>query len=484
MMKLDDFFKKQGYSIDAYKKMLPHIQRWQEWWENYVPSFHRYNVPNGNKNISVERYRMGMAKTISEAFADLLLNEKVQYNIGKDGKQSADFYDKFLKPVNWETISNRAMELTNALGTSAIVESLKNVEYDPENDVADFSKSKPFAEYATAEKIIVLSWIGERIIDVAFVTEKQEEKDTIVTISIHKLVNGEYEIHNHFFVKDKSGNLVPKAQEGIATIFKTGSNKPWFTIIKTNIINNIDKDSPYGISVYHNAVDQLKGVDIAYDSFVNEFNLGRKRLFISEEATKVDAFGKPIFDNSDLVFYSLQGASYAGGDGTSEPKKLIVESNMELRIEEHEQGINKALSLLSTKVGLGENYFKFENGVVKTATEVISADSKLYRSIRKQQILIENSLYDFMETLIYIGDKFFNEKFDNEISIDFDDSIIVDEAEIRRQSMLEMNAGVIAPIQYIIETRKMTEEQAIKFYNKQVEWMSKGEDAEEEGGEV
>lgn len=481
-MKLEEFFKNQGYNIDAYNKMLPYIEKWQEWWENNVPSFHEYKVPNGKEDVTVNRFRMGMAKTISEAFADLLLNEKVQYNIGKNGKQSEEFYKKFLKPVNWETITNRSMELTNALGTAALVESLKDVEYNQGDDTVDFSNSKPFTEYVTAEKVVILSWVGEHIIDVAFVTEKQEDEDTIVTISIHKLVNGIYEIHNHFFKKDKSGNLTSTSENGIAAVFNTGSNKPWFTILKTNIVNNVFKDSPYGISIYHNALDQLKGVDIAYDSFINEFVLGRKRLFISDEALRTDEFGNPIFDNNDLVFYSLQGASYNNDDSSGEPKKLIVESNMELRIDEHEKGINKALALLSTKVGLGENYFKFENGTLTTATEVISADSKLYRSIRKQQILIENSLYDFLETLIYIGSGFLNAQFDDEISIDFDDSIIVDEAEIRRQSMLEMNAGVIAPIQYIIETRKMTEEQAIEFYNKQVEWMSQGEDTEEEGG--
>lgn len=63
----------------------------------------------------------------------------------------------------------------------------------------------------------------------------------------------------------------------------TGSDKRQFVIDRLNIVNNVDPDSPMGVAVFANAIDQLKGVDIAYDSYVNEFILGKKRIFVVPE---------------------------------------------------------------------------------------------------------------------------------------------------------------------------------------------------------
>lgn len=49
-----------------------------------------------------------------------------------------------------------------------------------------------------------------------------------------------------------------------------------FQIYKPNIANNIDLFSPCGLSVYANAIDQSKTIDIIYDSFCNEFLTGKR----------------------------------------------------------------------------------------------------------------------------------------------------------------------------------------------------------------
>jgi len=64
----------------------------------------------------------------------------------------------------------------------------------------------------------------------------------------------------------------------------TGSDKKAVCpLIDLNIANNMDLDSPMGIAVFANAIDQLKGIDITYDSYVNEFILGKKRIFVAPE---------------------------------------------------------------------------------------------------------------------------------------------------------------------------------------------------------
>ena len=65
--------------------------------------------------------------------------------------------------------------------------------------------------------------------------------------------------------------------ERVPPVVHTGSDRRQFVIDRPNIANNFDYSIPLGISVYANAIDSMKGVDIAFDSYVNEFVLGKKR---------------------------------------------------------------------------------------------------------------------------------------------------------------------------------------------------------------
>ena len=51
-------------------------------------------------------------------------------------------------------------------------------------------------------------------------------------------------------------------------------------------------------------------------------------------------------------------------------------------------------------------------------------------------------------------------------SFDWDDSIIVDSEKKQSQSLVERNAGLIDDIEYFIQTRDYSEEEAIEYVNK------------------
>ena len=48
--------------------------------------------------------------------------------------------------------------------------------------------------------------------------------------------------------------------------------------------------------------------------------------------------------------------------------------------------------MLGVKCGFGERYYRFESGGLKTATEVISENSSLYRSVRRHELMLEAAL--------------------------------------------------------------------------------------------
>ena len=123
---------------------------------------------------------------------------------------------------------------------------------------------------------------------------------------------------------------------------------------------------------------------------------------------------------------------------------------MELRIEEHSQAINDDLAYLSMKCGFGTDRYKFEGGQVRTATEVISENSDMYRTLQKHELVLERVLIRLIRTIIRagisIGTPGLQEN--TEISILFDDSIIQDKQTEREEDRKDVAMGVMGTDEY------------------------------------
>ena len=245
--------------------------------------------------------------------------------------------------------------------------------------------------------------------------------------------------------------------EGLAPRVETGSNKPQFVIDKLNIANNVDEDdtNPMGVSIFANSVDVLAKIDLEYDSYANEFTLGRKRIFVAPEML-TDANGSQVFDPDDSVFYQLPE------DFFKDSKEAMHEVDMSLRVQEHEQAINNDLNLLSFKCGFGTQYYRFEKGGIATATQVISENSDMYRTIKKHEIILGDVLVDLIRVIIRLGKTagVANLVEDTDITIDFDDSIIVDKQTERQEDRQDVAIGVMGLPEYRSKWYGETEEQA------------------------
>jgi A118 family predicted phage portal protein len=220
------------------------------------------------------------------------------------------------------------------------------------------------------------------------------------------------------------------------------------------MLNNFESNNPMGVAIYANAIDIIKSLDNTFDSLVNEFVLGRKRIFVDSSIVNVDnTSGEivPLFDPSDTVFYGIPGMS--GDDGKSLP---IKESDMTLRVKDHVDAIQTNLDLLSLKAGFGRGFYRFETMQVTTATEVISTDSKMYRRIRKDEIPLEVALRNMAKVALFFGG------FDPEveITVKFDDSVIEDSNAIAQRCLQEYQAGVISLEVYYERVDKLRERAA------------------------
>ena len=125
-------------------------------------------------------------------------------------------------------------------------------------------------------------------------------------------------------------NLEPQTEIG-------GLTESLFSYYRTAIANNLDDNSPLGVSIYANAMDTLHALDICYDSLVSEFRLGKKRIIVPARCIRTvtdpqTGAQSRYFDPSDEVYEAL---------ATDDNQDLKIQDNsVELRVEEHVKALN------------------------------------------------------------------------------------------------------------------------------------------------
>ena len=401
------------------------LTMWRSWYEGEVPHFHRYRVYNGQKRILCRRASLGMAKRVCEEWANLLMNERVRIVAG--GEREQRFLDRVLEENRFLLMANRLQERKAALGTAAYIPRV--------------SDGRIRIDGLDAEGIFPLSWENGETVNCAFAAGMRGRGRDLVYLQVHHRTAGGYDIENLLFrTEGERLELLPLTAEpafaGVPETVHTRRSERSFVLDRMNIVNNLDPSSPLGISVYANALDQLRGVDVAYDSYVNEFILGKKRIMLKPEATR-DFDGAPLFDADELAFYILPEDS---GNGS-----IIREIDMSLRTAEHHEGIQDMLNLLGIKCGFGEQHYRFDRGGITTATQVISENSSLYRSVRRHEILLEAALKELVGILLRLGNDYLGAEVNEqtEIRIDFDDSIIEDRSRDFERDCRMLELGVL-----------------------------------------
>lgn len=450
------------------------LETWGDWYKGKVETFHNYKVYSGKKTLNLERKSLGMAARACQRWADLLINEKVEINVADE--YTEERLQELLHSVNFYVRANNLIETAFAIGGGFFIQY-----WDGE---------KTAMKYVLQEFMYPITYDSGRLTEAAFSTRKHIDGKEYVYLETHLLNDkGEYVVDNAL-LRAEDGELSEVSEQfyadhNIIPKWETHSKAPLFQMIRPNVANRDNFNSPYGTSIFSGAIDILKVIDTVYDSYYKEFLLGKKRIFVTDGVSNFN-FDKEtgetiqVFDPQDEVFYRLP-------DGENTP--AITESSMQLRVAEHDIALQTQLNCYSQAVGFGGNGFKWDGGHVSTATQIVSENSEMFRTLKKHEALIRDSIIAMAKGLLFIEATIAGDtklKLDADITVNFDDSIIEDTSEIKRQAMLEFNAGLIDAIEYYMTVYKMTEEQAIEFRTRMigralpVEEEPEPEDGEEE----
>lgn len=442
-----DYLNREN-ELDLDSTYYSDIGTWRDWWQGFHKPFHQFKEAGAEgKLIDRKLYSLRMGKKIPEDWASVLLNEETDITL-KD-QASNEFIQQVLQDNAFWLKGNQLIEKAFALGTGAFVLRMENMRVKgDEGAVLQDSNTKIRIEYLAADHIIPLSVKYGKITEVAFVSDVLQAGVKMIYLETHKLVGKQYEIHNQYFRVEEGELKAQPLPEGMLEYVKTGDTVPLFSIVTPNIVNNIKTGCPLGVSVFGNAIDNLEGVDLAYNNFNRDFKLGGKKVFMNDRLTKMTDTGTRITpdDVAQQLFVEI-GDNNIDQDGT---RNYIQEHNPLLRVDENVSGVQAQLDLLSFKCGLGSKFYQFNEGKVVTATEYTGDRQDLVKNTHKHLILVRDAINELIRSILWVGSNLTAASVDPETDIDinFDDTYITDSASERATDLQDVREGLMQKYEY------------------------------------
>ena len=483
-----DLFRKDIFELDGVPAFREYytlfIFTWQAVYKGFYRAWHEVPVktihdPKGKKRIMAT---MNAGKIACSQMARYVWNERCSISVSMAGNETEadplnDFLQKVLKENRFGTAFGDLLEKSFALGGGAIKEWVDVPKDENGNDIGE---GKIRIGYSMASQFVPTAWDNSRISAGIFVNREARDGYYYTTVEWHRLDGTTYRVTNDLYrmpIKEATepqnilgwwyplNEMYPLLSPD-TTIFDV--QNAFFQYVRPFGANYADDNSPLGMSIYAPAMNTLHGLDIIFDSFQREFVLGKKRIIAPARVMKMSASvngGPPqrYFDADDEVWEAL---------ATDNPEDLkVYDNSVDLRVDQHISGINGDLSILCAQIGFDPGTLSFDaSRGLKTATEVISENSKTFGTVKAHENNIKDSLeqmvHAIFELAVHYGLTYEGKSIESlisggyNVSVKFDDSIIQDkDAEINQGTML-VGAGLMSKKKFMTDTLGYTPEEA------------------------
>ena len=467
------------------------IYIWKWLYKGFYKPWHVIAAPTiGNIRGKRELYRLNAPKAVCAELAGLVWGEECAINVSIDGRKSTEddpdplnvFIQKVLCDNAFHEKMQEAIEEGCALGGSAL-KVWRDVRRDSNGNEVEGTENIRIG-YAMADQFVPISWDNAQVHEGVFISRVAKKGWYYTRLEWHTWDGATYTVRNELYrseitkgangdSQDILGIRVPLAEIypylDEETIIPVGESL--FSYWRTPIANNLDDNSPLGMSIYGNALETLHALDICYDSFVREFRLGKKRIIVPARAVRtiVDPQTGTMcryFDANDETYEAL---------ASDDPSDLKISDNsVELRVEEHISAINAFLSVLCLQLGFSASTFSFQQHEgLKTATEVVSENSKTYKTIKTIQNqlrpAIEHLVRNIIDVAILYGMEHEGQSIESlaapgyHINVVFDDGVTQDRQTNINEGVMLVNSGLLSKYTFLTDKKYgqgLTEEQA------------------------
>ena len=452
---------------------------WKALYKGFYSAWHLVPAPTiqnpkGKRHLAY----LNVAKAISAELAGNVWTDQAQVSVSS-GRISPDEVDPLneyihdvLRKNNFGTKMTEAIEQASALGGEALKVWCEFKKDEAGNLIKGSEQVK--IGYSMADQFVPTAWSNSEITEGFFISRIAKNNYYYTKIEWHRWNGDTYIIDNELYRAEINNGgkesqdilgyryplalIYPNIEEHVEL---TGFNKSLFSYFKPPMANNLDDNSPLGISIYANAMETLHALDICFDSFCREFVLGRKRIIVPASAIRTvadPATGEMIryFDATDEVYEALS---------VNSPEDFKIQDNsVSLRVDEHVKAMNAFLNTLCLQTGLSFGTFSFDaGGGIKTATEVVSENSKTYKTIKTFQNNIKPAVERLVDNIVNIAVLYDIEwngmriadlvKNGYEVSISMDDGITQDRQTNINEGMTLVGAKLMSKYKFLTDSK-------------------------------
>lgn len=445
------FLKRMGYAPK--NCMDTHIRAWWGWYKTSNGFYAEDRLDTGRGPNPDARLSIRPARAVCDEWASLVMDEKTAIS-SPDTTFNDWLADRAATFVSEQADS---LALAFALGTGVWAVGIEGVGEDGRgpNAVATI-------DFYDAGKVCPLLSDGSESVSIALVSRCLVGGRMYDRVQVHEPVEetgGTYHIRTWLFDPTREGH--PVESDLVVADLDTRSTLPTYAVVRPATANTYEEGTPLGVSVFDDAVDTIKLVDSTFSTMYWRVRLGIPRAIVEESSIKVD----PRTGRRDLggTIDQIMFKAVRGKVGEGSPLTVYDPG---ISAEDSETAMNDALSMLSVKCGFGPNYFSFtRQGGLKTAREVVSDNSVLYRNLRKHEGRVGEALRRLFagayaaERGVCTGTM--PESVDIEVT--WDDSVVED-ADAERETMKDDVARGLCPKwRYVAKYYGMSDKEAQAF---------------------
>ena len=369
----------------------------------------------------------------------------------------------------------RAKWLQEQVNRSLYPRLRKWVEYAAAGGTVIFKPNGQGIDVVTPDRFLVTAYdSAKNITGVIFQDNYTSGKNYYSKLEYHRFEGNIYRVSTKTFVSQSESSIgseipiestrwagiAPEAQ--ITTVDGKGIRHMLFGVMTMPEANNIDFDSPLGMSIFSGALEELKDLDIAYSRNAWEIDNSQSIELIDDvllqegrRKAKLPKFVHNVFASNESNFYQ----------SVDRP----------LKTDMRKIGINQQVSFIGYKCGYSNGYFVFDEktGMV-TATQVESDDRRTIQLIKD----IRDQLRSAMDETIYAMNVFadlYNLAAGGTYSTAYDfGDITYNEDEDRQRNYQLMLQGLIPKWYYLMKWEGFSEDDAKKI-------VAEAESTEKEG---
>ena len=366
---------KQIYSVDPIT--TPRMDTAQgEWMRTYA------GKPRWLTN---EIKTVNFAKTVCETTANLAtLDIKINFSGGPRAK--------------WlQAETNRALFAGYRLR--------KWVEYGAAAGTVIFKPNGAGLDIITPGNFVITECDSNRRITGAVFRDTYQRGDYFYTrLEYHRTEGGTYRISTRAFVSRSAATLGAEISledtkwAGIEPEVYIGGvedGRALFGVFSMPAANGLDLDSPLGVSIFSNALQELEDLDIAYS----------RNAWEIKQSNTIELIDDRLLQSADGSITLPSHVHKVFGGNNTNGGEFYQAIERPLRTADRITGINHLLSLIGSKCGYSDGYFVLDGrtGLV-TATQVESDDRKTIQLIKDIRDALQAALDDTFYALTIMAD--------------------------------------------------------------------------------